>query len=118
MCCSWHSQSRSDGQIESKQTANETTAYFVLEHAPKKCAALPADGACTFTDIYLEVDGKQVLAPAWQPVIGKAAKCSSKTTITDPKTIKISWDATDAGGAVGEGPRGPAKWAAGAAGNN
>merc|ERR1712072_54331 len=42
--------------IERRQTADETMAYFVLEHAPNSCAAYPPDGICTFTDISIAVD--------------------------------------------------------------
>jgi hypothetical protein len=42
-------------KIEAKQTTKETTAYFVLEHTPRKCAALSAAGEMSFENIYLEV---------------------------------------------------------------
>lgn len=75
----------------------ESRAYFVLEHAPETCASLPASGVCTFSDIYLEVDHVQVRAPQWQAVAGRSAKCGSKTTIVDARTIGITWSASGDG---------------------
>jgi hypothetical protein len=123
-------------KIEAKQTTKETTAYFVLEHTPRKCAALSAAGEMSFENIYLEVvsdeplvatlgcdprqqtrppsvlhgsvlhqpalppalsqEGQQVKKPHWQPVKG-ARKCNAATTISDPATIKITWDTTGEG---------------------
>lgn len=83
-------------KLEAKQTSKETTAYFVLEHTPRKCAALSAAGEMSFENIYLEVEGKQVKTPRWQPVKG-ARKCNAATVITDPATIKITWDTTGEG---------------------
>jgi len=83
-----------DYTLESRQAANETTAYFVLEHAPLRCGAYPPDGVCTFEDISMEVEGKLVTAPQWKPVKGGAYDCESKATVVDPKTIKFTWDAT------------------------
>ena len=34
-----------------KQTTKETTAYFVLEHTPRKCTALSAAGEMSFENI-------------------------------------------------------------------
>ena len=45
----------------------------------------------SFDDIYLEVEGKQVKSPQWKAVKG-ARKCNAATSITDPATIKITWD--------------------------
>ena len=47
-------------QLLEAQKAPETTAYFVLEHQPQYCSAYPPNGACTFQDIYMEVEGKAV----------------------------------------------------------
>jgi hypothetical protein len=52
-------------KIESAQTGNESTAYFVLEHQPDHCSAYPADGKMTFSDIYMEVDGVEVKDAKW-----------------------------------------------------
>eukprot|EP01043_Picozoa_sp_COSAG02_P059705 COSAG02_NODE_7657_length_2908_cov_52.017958_2_plen_381_part_00 len=83
-------------KLEAKQTTKETTAYFVLEHTPRKCAALSAAGQMSFENIYLEVEGQQVKKPHWQPVKG-ARKCNAATVISDPATIKITWDTTGDG---------------------
>jgi len=79
--------------LEAKQTTKETTAYFVLEHTPRKCSALSAAAQMSFENIYLEVEGKQVKSPQWKAVKG-ARKCNAATVITDPATIKITWDTT------------------------
>lgn len=80
-----------DYAIQSGQTATEQTAYFVLEHQPDSCSAYPSNGVATFTNISVAVDGQLVPAPAWQALDERPA-CSSKTTIVDPQTIKITWD--------------------------
>merc|ERR1711907_191702 len=83
--------------LERRQHANETTAYFVLEHAPETCDAYPPSGVCTFQDIAMEVDGKPA-TPEWKSVQGASYMCKSKATIVDSKTIKFTWDATDTAG--------------------
>ena len=75
--------------LESGQSADETTAYFVLEHAPDSCSAYPADGVCTFTNISAAVDGK-VVTPEWKAV-QQLKKCDSVATIVNPETIKFTW---------------------------
>ena len=82
-------------KIESAQTGNESTAYFVLEHQPDHCSAYPADGKMTFSDIYMEVDGVEVKDAKW------AAKqerpmCDSKAVVVDASTISFTWDPTKA----------------------
>ena len=82
-------------KIESAQTGNESTAYFVLEHQPDHCSAYPADGKMTFSDIYMEVDGVEVKDAKWaakqeQPM------CDSKAVVVDASTISFTWDPTKA----------------------
>jgi hypothetical protein len=77
--------------LESGQTKNESTAYFVLEHQPSNCNAYPADGEMSFDNIYLEVDGKEVKNPKWEAKNEQPA-CSSECKIVDGETIKFTWD--------------------------
>ncbi len=94
--------------IKKEQKEPESTAYFVLEHQPLTCRAYPTDGAMNFTNIYLEVDGKQV-TPEWEAKQERPA-CDSKATIVDPTTIQFTWNpATEADGAT------PVKWGHGRA---
>ena len=77
------------------QKANETTAYFVLEHAPDTCDSCertPPNGKCTFENINVEVEGKAA-TPQWTSVKGGSYSCKSKATIVDPRTIEFTWDA-------------------------
>lgn len=97
--------------LESAQTGNESTAYFVLEHQPSNCAAYPADGSMTFDNIYLEVDGKQVKNPAWKAKQEQPA-CSSASSIVNSETIKFTWDPSSSDTAS---PPLPAKWGFGGA---
>jgi hypothetical protein len=76
--------------LESGQTKNESTAYFVLEHQPSNCKAYPSDGSMSFDNIYLEVDNKQV-KPTWSANQEQPA-CNSKCKIVDDKTITFTWD--------------------------
>merc|ERR550537_1174174 len=78
-------------KLESRQVETESTAYFVLEHQPSTCRAYPTNGVCEFSNIYLEVEGQEVSNPQWQAKQERPA-CDSKTTIVDPRTIKITWD--------------------------
>ena len=48
------------------------------------CASLPASGICTFSDIYLEVDGEEVTDVAWEAK-QETPKCNSVATVKDPK---------------------------------
>ena len=77
-------------KIEAKQTTKETTAYFVLEHTPRKCAALSAAGEMSFENIYLEVEYEEV-TPAWESEIGQNA-CNSACVVKDPATLEFTWD--------------------------
>jgi len=77
--------------LESGQSKNESTAYFVLEHQPSNCNAYPADGAMSFDNIYLEVDHVQVKNPSWEAQQEQPA-CSSTCKIVDGETIKFTWD--------------------------
>eukprot|EP00756_Hemistasia_phaeocysticola_P034400 Hpha_TRINITY_DN16518_c3_g1::TRINITY_DN16518_c3_g1_i4::g.134213::m.134213/K01363/CTSB; cathepsin B len=70
----------------------ESVLYIVLEHAPQTCSAYPSGGDCTFRHITVEVDGKAV-TPDFTAVKGGSAACGSKTTIKDPQTVSITWDA-------------------------
>jgi hypothetical protein len=82
----------------------ESTAYFVLEHQPRTCEAYPSNGNMTFSNIYLEVEGKQVKNVQWQAK-QERPKCNSKATVVDSETISFSWSPTDV-----EQPAPPVKW--------
>jgi len=73
-----------------RQGQVESVAYFVVEHQPDTCAAYPADGEMTFTNIYMEVEGAAV-KPAWQALQEDPA-CNSKAVIISPTEIQLSWD--------------------------
>jgi hypothetical protein len=79
-------------KLERRQTETESTAYFVLEHQPRTCRAYPTNGVCEFENIYLEVEGQEVANPQWEAKQERPA-CDSQTTIVDPRTIKITWNA-------------------------
>jgi hypothetical protein len=76
--------------IETKQTATESQAFFVLEHQPRTCAAYPTNGVCTFENIVLTVDNA-VVTPSWTAQTYKPA-CDSQVKIVDPKTITFTWN--------------------------
>lgn len=78
-------------KIQSKQKAAESQAFFVLEHQPLTCKAYPANGKCTFEDIYVEVDNEPVKDIEWFADSYKPA-CKSVANILDSKTIKFTWD--------------------------
>jgi hypothetical protein len=78
------------------QHANETTAYFVLEHQPDLCSAYPSDGVCTFENIKLEVEGQVIDNVPWKAAQEQPA-CDSKATIKDPETIEFTWSSSAVG---------------------
>lgn len=78
-------------KILSQQAGTESVAYFVLEHQPETCRAYPANGECTFENIYVEVEGQLVQDPLWEAKQERPA-CGSKTEIVDSHTIKMTWD--------------------------
>ena len=80
-----------DYSILRRQTSNESSAVFVLEHQPRTCKAYPTDGEMSFENIYVEVDYKPVVSPTWQALQERPA-CSSKAVIVDSATVKITWD--------------------------
>lgn len=84
---------RSNHKVRQGQV--ESTAYFVVEHQPATCRAYPASGEVTFTNIYLEVEGKPV-TPQWQAKQQRPA-CQSEAHIIDPTQIKFTWSAAQAG---------------------
>ena len=79
-------------KIQSEQHKNESQAYFVLEHQPTHCAALPGSGVCTFSNIVLEVDGEIVEDVAWEAK-QENPMCKSVATVKDSKTLEFTWDA-------------------------
>jgi len=81
-----------DYTLEKRQTAVESTVYFVLEHQPSNCKAYPASGVCTFENIHVEVGGAAV-TPAWKAVQERPA-CDSEAVIEDASTIKFTWKPT------------------------
>lgn len=103
-----------DYEILRRQTKNESSAVFVLEHQPRTCRAYPTSGEMAFEDIYVEVDYKPVAAPSWQALQERPA-CDSKAVVVDAKTIKITWDPSAELSVEEEEPTGeatPVKWAA------
>lgn len=75
--------------IQRRQTAPETTVYFVLEHQPITCAAYPTNGQCQFSQIYIEVEGKPV-SVTWEAKQEKP-DCDSKVTVIDSETLLFEW---------------------------
>jgi hypothetical protein len=75
-------------KLEKRQHKNESQAFFVLEHQPDTCKAYPASGVCTFSNIYLEVDGEEVTDPAWE-AFQETPKCESKATVKDSKVCLL-----------------------------
>ena len=71
-----------------KQTATESTAYFVLEHQPSSCRQLPPNGNVTWFNIAVEVNGQVVASPQWK-AMEEEPKCGSKAVVTDPATVSI-----------------------------
>lgn len=70
-------------------------AQLCILTVPSVCRAYPKDGAMSFENIVVQVDGATV-TPNWAAKQEQPA-CSSKCTIVDAKTIKFTWDpATDA----------------------
>jgi len=97
-------------KIQNGQSDVESVAYFVLEHQPNSCNAYPSNGECTFENIYLEVEGKEVSNPAWEAHQLQPA-CSSQTEIVDSRTIKMTWDTSASSSApLRTGLPFPAKW--------
>ena len=80
-------------KLERVQRANESTAYIVVEHSPRKCAQFPPSGGITFSDIYVEVDYKAVAQPAWR-VEQESPACGSKAVLVDDATVRLEWDAS------------------------
>jgi hypothetical protein len=79
-------------KLSPKQKAQETTAYIVVEHQPRNCEEYPASGGITFSNIYIEVEGKAVENPVFVPKQQKTA-CDSKAVIVDAKTVDLKWTA-------------------------
>lgn len=78
-------------KLKAEQKANESTAYFVLEHRPSSCAELPANGGITFFDVNIQVEGVSVTTPEWVAA-QKNPVCGSQAIVVDPRTIAIAWD--------------------------
>ena len=75
-----------------RQTATESTGYFVLEHQPSSCSELPPNGRVSWTNIQVEVNGAVVQDAKWVAV-QEAPKCSSKAVVVNSTHIDISWTA-------------------------
>jgi hypothetical protein len=73
-----------------RQSSVESAAYFVLEHQPLSCRELPSNNNVTWTNILVEVDGKNVESPMWR-ALEEEPKCSSKAVVVDPATVSITW---------------------------
>ena len=86
-------------KLEDGQSEEETVVYFVLEHQPDTCAAYPANGECTFSNVYVEVEGKLVANPTWETHQEQPA-CDSKAQVVDARTLKITWDASSKTSAI------------------
>ncbi len=80
-------------KLERSQHANESTAYVVVEHAPRSCRQFPASGGITFSQIYVEVDYQPVAKPAWR-VEQERPACGSKAVLVDDSTVRLEWDAS------------------------
>jgi len=98
-----------DYAIEKRQTESESSAVFVLEHQPRTCRAYPTDGEMSFDNIYVEVDGKAVAAPAWEAKQEDPA-CNSQATVVDSQTVKFTWSPTADAPTRGLSATAPQKW--------
>ena len=81
--------------LKPRQTAPESTVYFVLEHQPRTCAAYPSSAEATFENIHVEVDHQLVEWPEWKAALERPA-CDSVATVVDARTIRFTWDPNDA----------------------
>eukprot|EP00966_Prymnesium_polylepis_P261771 6046877-Prymnesium_polylepis.1 len=88
-------------KLQKAQHATESTAYFVLEHAPRECSQLPPNGIVTWSNISVAVNGKPVARPVFRAAQESPA-CGSKVEVLSPSTIKLSWDATAQKGKAAE----------------
>merc|ERR1712032_136055 len=96
--------------IECKETGESVTTTYKIE--PRQtCEAYTSDGAMSFEDIVVEVEGQIVQNAQWTAQQEQPA-CASKAIVKDSSTIEFTWDpkSTDA-------PQynrvGPAKWGPG-----
>ena len=82
-------------KLEAAQKVPETTAFIVVEHTPMSCDMFPASDNVTFSNIYVEVEGKPVASPKWVAA-EMTAGCDSKAVILDPQTVALTWKASPA----------------------
>lgn len=89
--------SQATGQVSSfkykllkEQTKTESVAYFVLEHQPNNCEALPPNGNVTWTNIQVEVNGVAVESPVFTAQQEEPA-CHSKAVVINSTSIAITW---------------------------
>ena len=87
-------------KLEKVQKAPESTAFIVVEHAPRTCNQFPSNGNITFTDIVIEVGNKLVKTPKWVSAEEKPA-CDSSAVVLDSSSVMLRWKA---GGAVSPDP--------------
>ena len=73
-----------------QQKATESVAYFVLEHQPFLCEELPRNGKCSWTNIAVDVNGKQVHDAMFQAK-EENPKCGSRAVVNSYSSIDIVW---------------------------
>ena len=78
-------------KLEKVQKVPETTAFIVVEHAPRTCNQFPTNGNITFKDIVVEVAGKRV-TPKWT-VKEQNPACSSAAVVLDKSSVMLKWKA-------------------------
>ena len=79
-------------QLQASQgSVPETRAFLVVEHSPRSCDMYPSSGFVTFAKLYVEVDGEEVVDPAWVAAQENPA-CDSVATVVNSSTVTISWN--------------------------
>jgi len=77
-------------KLHKMQKKTESVGYFVLEHQPRSCDELPADGACHWTNITIHVNKKLVADAKWVAKQEKP-KCGSKVVVHNSTALDITW---------------------------
>jgi len=86
----------SSSQTVKCQSGKKYTVPYVVYEKTFPCQYYPPDEKVTFTDIYVECDGKDCTDDVkWEPMV-KDANCNMQANIEDSKTISITWDTSAA----------------------
>ena len=74
------------------QSGKKFNLPYVVYEKTFPCGDYPPDGVVTFTDIYIECDGKDCTTETtWESKV-KDANCAMKANIISPQSISITWD--------------------------